>query len=318
MLALMVWPLLAGASCKKASKDPEPSADPQDIVKAADNAHKTPGAGSASGSAGSAASAQPAVKVDTTPLAGLDMGKLGDDKKTIFYKLVDSLPSPCGKAHSLRTSYNEDKTCKRAPFAAKYIVALLEDEATEEQVKSEYDIHYKAGKTYQFKLDGVPMAGKPDAKVKIVEFFDYGCPACREFKPMMDQLLKDRGAQISVYYKMFPLPKHTNSKSAAKAALAAMAQGKFHEMHDQLFVKDPDEHAHDGVVAIAKDLGLDMAKFQADYDAADARVAADIKEGDGDDVDSTPTLFFQGKKYEGPMHPRYLGLWIDEELAVNP
>lgn len=318
LVALMAWPLLAGASCGKKSSNndqPQANADPAEILKAADAA-KT-GSGAASGSA--AGSAQPAVKVDTTPLTGVDLGKLNDDKKQTFYKLVDSLPSPCGKAHSLRTSFNEDKSCKRAPFAVKYVVALLEDEASEDQVKAEFDVHYKAGKGYQFKLDGVPTAGTPGSKVVLVEFFDFGCPACREFKPMMDQILKDHGSQIVVYYKMFPLVhKHLNSMSAAKAALAAQAQGKFHEMYDMLFDKDPDDHGRDGVMDMAKSLGLDMTKFAADYDAAEPRVKADMDEGDSDDVDSTPTLFFQGHMYKGPMHPRYIGMWIDEERAVNP
>ena len=42
-----------------------------------------------------------------------------------------------------------------------------------------------------------------------------------------------------------------------------------------------------------------------------------MEEGDASDVDSTPTLFFQGRMYKGPMHPRYIGMWIDEEVAVN-
>ena len=32
---------------------------------------------------------------------------------------------------------------------------------------------------------------------------------------------------------------------------------------------------------------------------------------------ATPTLFFNDRKYEGPMHPKYIEMWIDEELAVN-
>jgi protein-disulfide isomerase len=69
---------------------------------------------------------------------------------------------------------------------------------------------------------------------------------------------------------------------------------------------------------MAKELGLDMAKFTTDYDAAEPRVKADMDEGDASDVDSTPTLFFQGRPYKGPMHPRYIGMWIDEESVVNP
>jgi protein-disulfide isomerase len=307
--ALLVWPLLAGASCKKEGKDPNAATNPADVVKAADNAKLGPGPG--------AGHPAPAGKVDTTPLAGIDLGKLSDDKKTTFFKLVDSLESPCNKPHSLRTSFNQDKECKRAPFAVRYVVALLEDEATEDQVRQEYDVHYKSTKTYSFKLDGVPHMGNPEARIKLVEFFDYGCPACKEFKPMLDQVIAEHGSQIVVYYKMFPLiHHHPNSMSAAQAVLAAQAQGKFKEMHDLLFDKAP-AHTKDDVVGYAKDLGLDVDKFKADYDAAEPRVKADMEEGDASDVDSTPTLFFQGHMYKGPMHPRYIGMWIDEDVAVN-
>ncbi len=309
LIALVSWPLLAGASCKKASEDGAVT-DPSDVVKAADAA-KT-----GSGGSGSAA---PAVKIDTTPLKGVDLGKLGAEKQKVFYGLVDSLLSPCGKSHSLRTSFNQDSECKRAPFAVRYVVALLEDEANKDQVREEYDAHYKKppGEAKTFKLDGVPVFGNPAAKIQLVEFFDYGCPACRDFKPMMDKIISDHGTEVAVYYKMFPLVNnHPNSMSAARAALAAQAQGKFKEMHDLLFEKSP-EHTWEDVSGYAQTLGLDAAKFKADYDAAEPRIKAEMAEGDAAGVDSTPTIYFQGRAYKGPMHPRYFGMWIAEEAAVN-
>jgi protein-disulfide isomerase len=60
-----------------------------------------------------------------------------------------------------------------------------------------------------------------------------------------------------------------------------------------------------------------MAKFAADYEAAVARVQVDVTEGDAADVHGTPTVFINGRIYEGPTHPRYLRMWIEEELAVN-
>ncbi|MCE9574103.1 MAG: DsbA family protein [Deltaproteobacteria bacterium] len=285
--------------------------NPSDVVKAADAAK--------GGSGGSAGSAAPAVKVDTTPLKGVDLSKLTDDKqKNLFYELVDSLPSPCGKSHSLRTSFNQDNECKRAPFAVRYVVALIEDEANKDQVREEYDFHYKAtGEPKTFKLDGVPVAGNPAAKIQLVEFFDYGCPHCRDFKPMMEKVVADHSGQVAVYFKMFPLVNvHPNSMSAAKAALAAQAQGKFKEMHDLLFEKAP-AHAWEDVSGYAQTIGLDAAKFKADYDAVEPRVKSEMEEGDAAGVDSTPTVFFNGRAYKGPMHPRYIGMWIDEEAAVN-
>jgi len=300
--ALLAWPLLAGASCEKSKTTAE--ANPAEVVKAADNA-----------AAGTTGAQAPATE-DKTPLPGVDVSKLDAKAQKSFYKLVGTLTSPCGKAHSLRTSVTSDPLCKRAPFAARYIAALLEDGATEEQTKGEFDKKYKAGKTYTFKLDGAPMAGTPDAPIKLVEFFDYGCPSCQQFKPVLDQVAKENAGRVVVYYKMYPLAQHVDSKSAAQAALAAHAQGKFKEMHDILFERSP-KHRKEDVLGYAKELGLDLSKFEADYNAAEPRVKADQAEGDANGVDHTPTLYFNGRAYEAPFHPRYLGLWIEEEMAVN-
>ncbi len=67
----------------------------------------------------------------------------------------------------------------------------------------------------------------------------------------------------------------------------------------------------------AKQIGLDMTRFEKDYALAMAQVAADVKQGETVGVNSTPTLYFNGRRYEGPMHKKYLELWVDEELAVN-
>ena len=262
---------------------------------------------------------EPAGPVDTTPLPGIDVSKLASKKQQLFYKLVGSLSSPCGKAHSLRTSVVSDQTCKRAPFAAKLVVAMLEDEATEADVKQEYNDKYnnKAAPKV-FKLDGVPHHGPADAPIVLVEFYDYGCSACQAFKPVLEQVLGKYKSEVVVYYKQFPIAaKHPESPSAARAALAAHKQEKFAPMHDLLFQRAP-EHRREQVIGYAKQLGLDMQRFEADYDGAAALVEADQKEGDAAGVDHTPTLFFNGMEYKGPTQTsKYLGMWVEEEIAVN-
>jgi protein-disulfide isomerase len=300
ILALICAPLLVGA-CKKSS----PKANDEGAIAAMDHSS---GAGSAP-----AADTGP---VDSTPLPGIDTAKLGDKANT-FYKLVGSLQSPCGKAESLRASFTKDTSCKRAPFAVRYVIALLEDEATESQAREEYEHKYKsADQPVKIDVSKAPHEGATDAPVKLIEFFDYGCPHCAAFKPMMEQVLSDEQGKVGTYFMMFPLEKHPDSKSAAQAALAANAQGKFKQMHDILFDKTP-QHDHEHVTEYAKSIGLDMAKFEADYQAAATQVAADQKQGDTAGVDSTPTVFFNDRKYEGPMHPKYIEMWIEEELAVN-
>jgi len=267
-------------------------------------------------SSGAGSAAADNGPVDSTPLPGIDTTKLGDKTQT-FYKLVGSLQSPCGKAESLRASFTKDTSCKRAPFAVRYVMALLEDEANEQQAREEYEHKYKpTGDKVNVDISKAPHEGATDAPVKLIEFFDYGCPHCAAFKPMMEQVLADEQGKVGSYFMMFPLEKHPDSKSAAQAALAANAQGKFKPMHDMLFDKTP-QHDHEHVTEYAKAIGLDMAKFAADYQAAAPQVAADLKQGETAGVDSTPTIFFNDRKYEGPMHPKYIEMWIEEELAVN-
>jgi len=302
LLALLCTPLLMGGACEKKSA-------------------KDPGAIAAMDRAGSGAKVQEGSgdngPVDTTPLAGVDVSKLSDDHKQLFYKLVGSLNSPCGKAHNLRTSFTSDTSCKRAPFAVKYVMAMVDDELQESLVREAYDAKYtQNAKTAKFDLSKAPHIGNDDAAVRLVEFFDYGCPHCAAFKPMMEKVLEDRGSKIVEYFMMFPLEKHTDSKSAAQAALAAAQQGKFKPMHDLLFDNAP-QHDHEHVTDYAKKIGLDMGKFEADYAAQAGHVDSDVKQGETAGVDSTPTLFFNDRKYEGPMHPKYIEMWIDEELAVN-
>jgi protein-disulfide isomerase len=300
VLALVMAPLLMGGACEKKSTTPS-----------------DPGAIGAIDRAGSGSSGTVEGPVDTTPLPGIELGKLDSDKQKTFYKLLGTLSSPCGKAHSLRTSFSSDQTCKRAPFAVRYLVALLEDAENEGQARELWEKKYKGtSEAFKFDLAKEPRIGNPDAPIRIVEFYDYGCPHCREFAPMLVHMLDDEKGKVVVYFMHFTLGHFANSKEAAQAALAADAQHKFKEMHELLF-EHQTEHDHDQLWGYAKQLGLDMAKFEADYNAAAPHVEQQHAQGTAAGVQSTPTLYFNDKKYEGPMSVKYLEMSIDEEIAVN-
>ncbi|MEZ4360370.1 MAG: thioredoxin domain-containing protein [Kofleriaceae bacterium] len=285
--------VVVGPACKR---DNPMSAQPAEVIAAADNA---------SGA------------TDKTPLPGVDVSALEDAKADTFYRLVATLPSPCGKAHSLRTSVTTDTACKRATFAARYVATLLADGAPEAFIQGDYDKRYKSFDVKEIDTSKAPMSGNVDAPVKLVEYFDYACPACIGMKPKLDQALAEHAGKAVLFYEMFPLEaRHPDSRSAAKAALAAQAQGKFKEMHEILFLKSP-AHKREDVLKYAGALGLDLARFEADYDAADAHVDSDIRQGETLNVASTPTLFLNGRLYTGPQDAKYIGMWIEEEFAVN-
>ncbi len=251
------------------------------------------------------------------PMEGVDLSGLGDGMTQRFEKLADTLASPCGKAHSLRTSKNTDAGCIRAPFAIRYVVQMIKDGLTDKEVVKWYGGVYRE-KTPQraFKLDGVPHEGPDDAPATIVEFYDYGCAACKAFAPELDNAFKAHPNDAAVYYKQFPLSAHPDSGPAAQAALAAAKQGKFHEMHRVLFQNAP-RHKLPALKTYAESLGLDMDKFMVDYAAAAPIVTADKNEGIAAEVASTPTVFINGTVYSAPHVADYIGLFIQEAAALK-
>ncbi|MBC7978372.1 MAG: thioredoxin domain-containing protein [Myxococcales bacterium] len=296
---MLAAPLLMGGACEKKTNKPNDTG----AMNALDQASTAP---------------VPNGPPDTTPLAGVEIGKLEGDKTQLFYKLVGSLKSPCGKAHSLRTSFTSDTSCKRASYAVQYVVALLEDEAGEKIVREEYAKKYEKTVTpVKLEVSRAPRHGNDDSRIKLIEFFDYECGHCQQFKSVLEKVLADKGEQVTAYFMMFPIESnHPNARGAAQAAIAANQQGKFKEMHDKLFELTP-KISRDQITSIAKGIGLDMAKFEKDYAEASSQVTSDQKQGDTAGVESTPTLFLNDRKYEGPLFARYIEMWIDEELAVN-
>jgi protein-disulfide isomerase len=133
--------------------------------------------------------------------------------------------------------------------------------------------------------------------------------------PQIDALLKAYPSQIKLIFKEFPLDTHSQAAMAAAAALSAHKQGKFWQLHDAMFSLRGDL-SKGKVIALAKGLGLDMQRFQADFDSADTKRAVDkeIAEGEKIGVDSTPTLFVDGKRFNGALTVANLKPIIDDEL----
>ncbi|MBO6522875.1 MAG: thioredoxin domain-containing protein [Balneolaceae bacterium] len=142
-----------------------------------------------------------------------------------------------------------------------------------------------------------------NAKVELVKFSDYQCPACKYFVPFVNQLKQDYGDDIKVTYKHFPLSMHPYAHVAARSVEAARVQGKFQEMHDMIF-EGQEQWSRGNAEAIfigyARALELDVQKFQQDMNSADMNriVMADRREGRDLGISSTPTFFINGVEME--------------------
>jgi protein-disulfide isomerase len=106
---------------------------------------------------------------------------------------------------------------------------------------------------------------------------------------------------VAIAWKHLPLSSiHQYAMGAAVAAEAAHNQGKFWEYHDKLFANQS-KLSHDDLKQYAKDLGLDVAKFEADLanPATKQRVNADVSEANSLGVTGTPAFFVNGHFLSG-------------------
>lgn len=150
------------------------------------------------------------------------------------------------------------------------------------------------------------VVGPKDAKVTLVEYYDFECPPCGAYYPILQELEK-KHPDVRFVYRYFPLSGHLNAMNAALAAEAAAKQGKFFEMKSQIFEHQDEWGGKDAsdpalFVKYAEALGLNMTAWEAARnDAATKKIIEDsVSTGMTVGVMGTPTFFLNGKPLETP------------------
>ena len=156
--------------------------------------------------------------------------------------------------------------------------------------------------------------GPANAPVTLVEYGDYECPHCGRAHPIVRSIQRELGERLRFVFRNFPLTEaHPNAENAAEAAEAAGAQGKFWEMHDELFDHQDALEPLD-LVTYAKRLGLDADAVGAavEHHNHAERVREDFMSGVRSGVNGTPTFFLNGKRYDGEWDRRHLLAAIEQ------
>lgn len=160
-----------------------------------------------------------------------------------------------------------------------------------------------------------PSQGKVAAPVTIVEFTDYQCPSCAATKPILDRLVKEYGDKLRLVVRDYPLAQHADAFKAAEAAEAAREQGKYWEYTD-LLMRNQTALDGDRLKAYASELGLDRVRFDKSLDTGKFAelVQRDIEAGNRLGIDSTPTIFINGRR---ATDKSYESLKAGIETALN-
>lgn len=143
--------------------------------------------------------------------------------------------------------------------------------------------------------------GDAARRLTILIYGDYLCPYCRRLGHVLDRLRNALGERLGYVFRHFPNERaHPGAELLSIGSEAAGRQGRFWEMHDALFAREPpiDESA---LLEIAASLGLDMESFRRDLRNATLkrRVEEDLADGRRNGVSATPTIFIDGVRYDG-------------------
>jgi len=128
-------------------------------------------------------------------------------------------------------------------------------------------------------IDGDPhifVAGNPDGDVTVYEFFDYKCGFCKRSLPDLLKLLED-DENIRLVLMELPLLSE-GSYRAALAATAAIEQGKYFEFHTAL-MRVRGDYPLSVILQVAREVGLDTEKLQADMRSEAVRTALERNRG---------------------------------------
>ncbi len=146
------------------------------------------------------------------------------------------------------------------------------------------------------------LFGDPGAPYTIVEYGDFQCGFCLKASGSIQEVHDVLGDQLRYVWRHAPLVAyHPNAQAGAEASEAAALQGKFFEFERGLFADQENQRPSD-ILRLARDLGLDVDRFEKDLMSAEvtARVRDDMLDAEAMGITAVPTLFINGRRHVGP------------------
>ena len=260
-----------------------------------------------------------------TSLPKVDLSGLTPAQTTRALKLLRQEDCSCRCGMKVAECRMKDPSCAYSRGMAEVTIAAIRQGKTDQQAlaavaasdigKGPADHSKLLEDAVKIPVTNAPVRGASNAAITLVEFSDFQCPFCIAATPQLESVLKAYPSHVKLIFKEFPLDSHAQAPLAAAAALAAHKQGKFWPMYDGLFAQKGNL-SRKGILALAAADGLDLKRFQADLDSAEIKKAVeqDMTDGEHIGVDSTPTLFVNGQRYNGPVTLAALKSVIDDQL----
>ncbi len=170
------------------------------------------------------------------------------------------------------------------------------------------------------------LMGRPDAPVQVVEFGDFECPACGSWATVTEPDVRERminTGMVSFRFFDMPLDIHKNTWPASNAVACAADQGKFVEMHDQVFAAqdkwngEATSNPKKPLMKLAATVGINMTQWEKCFDTQEhyPRIKANMLEGVRRGIGQTPTFVIGAKMYPGNIPFDEFKKYVDQAIA---
>ncbi|GAC1555211.1 MAG: hypothetical protein NVS2B9_19300 [Myxococcales bacterium] len=272
--------------------------------------------------AASAASAAPRLLAQAVPrevsedearrlLPRADLTGLTGAQRAELIEVAGDTFDYAGCNSTLAACLRSDVKDKHAPRMAKLAALLIQDGLPASQTLfflERYYASFDKSKRRKVTADDCPVLGDAKSPLAVVEFSDFQCPHCAAAaKPLRELVERERG-KVKLCSKYFPLPGHPRARVAAACAEYARRKGKFWEMSDLLFAHQ--EELEDATLrSLARKAGLgdgaEMLK-EAYANKYEPVIERHLQEGAAAQVESTPSLFVNGRLHALPVKLSYL------------
>jgi protein-disulfide isomerase len=235
---------------------------------------------------------------------GLDITAIEPSRRADFFRLLNDTYCYCGCPRTLAACLAKRAECSCVHCSermANFIVTEFKEGVTNEDVEAQLLDGFSEGyngRPRDFDITNQAIRGPAEAKFTVVEFADFRCPHCAAAFDVLDEVLsKRRDVRLAYFY--FPLGGGgERSVRAAEAAEEARIQGKFWEIARLMFRY---QHAleDDDLERYAQEVGLQMENFRAAMKnhTHKEKVLQDKRLGESVHVQSTPTLFINGRQF---------------------
>jgi protein-disulfide isomerase len=247
----------------------------------------------------------------------VDLSDLTDQQRGVFIDVAAEVLNYSGCPETLAVCLDPKEKDAHALRMAELVKMLAKEGAPAQAIVQLLERYYASfDPKHRLKLAADNCAVEGKGPIAIVEFSDYQCPHCAAaLGPLTALVDLERPNAVRLCSKYFPFTTHPRARIAALCAEYARSKGKFWQLNAALFAnQDALEDAN--LKAYAKQAGLDGDEMlkEAYSGKFDALVEKHLREGLAAGVESTPSIFIDGRLNALPARQPYLAWSIDDEL----